>query len=84
MIKTPGKIVWIPLAYTLTAWRHPRLADISITKALPPEVQQMMQLSIRTAISALSRLVRIRRQKTPERNTTKSRRATLGPGQDAK
>ena len=42
------------------------LADVAITKALPPEVQQMMQLSIENGYKRFITLVAQSRNKTPE------------------
>ncbi len=42
------------------------LADVSTTKALPPEVQQMMQLSIENGYQRFINLVAKSRNKTPE------------------
>jgi protease-4 len=55
------------------------LADVSMTKALPPEVQQMMQLSIENGYKRFITLVANARNSTPERST-RSPRATSGPG----
>lgn len=54
------------------------LADISVTKALPPEVQQMMQLSIENGYKRFITLVADARKTTPEQ-IDKIARATSGP-----
>lgn len=54
------------------------LADISMTKALSPEVQQMMQLSIEYGYKRFITLVADARKRTPSR-LIKSRKAMSGP-----
>ncbi|STE55220.1 signal peptide peptidase SppA, 67K type [Escherichia coli] len=54
------------------------LADVSITRALPPEAQQMMQLSIENGYKRFITLVADARHSTPEQ-IDKSPRATSGP-----
>ena len=53
------------------------LADVSTTKSLPPEVQQLIQLSIENGYKRfITRLTRVRARR---RRLTKSRKATSGP-----
>ncbi|HHD7209329.1 TPA: signal peptide peptidase SppA [Citrobacter freundii] len=59
------------------------LADISITKALPPEVQQMMQLSIENGYKRFITLVANARKTTPEQ-IDKIAQGHVWTGQDAK
>ncbi|EPB4369003.1 signal peptide peptidase SppA [Citrobacter freundii] len=59
------------------------LADISITKALPPEVQQMMQLSIENGYKRFITLVADARKTTPEQ-IDKIAQGHVWTGQDAK
>ena len=59
------------------------LADISITKALPPEVQQMMQLSIENGYKRFITLVADARHSTPEQ-IDKIAQGHVWTGQDAK
>lgn len=59
------------------------LADISITKALPPEVQQMMQLSIENGYKRFIMLVADARKTTPEQ-IDKIAQGHVWTGQDAK
>lgn len=54
------------------------LADVSITRALPPEAQQMMQLSIENGYKRFITLVADARHSTPEQ-IDKIARATSGP-----
>lgn len=54
------------------------LADVSITVALPPEVQQMMQLSIENGYKRFITLVADARHSTPEQ-IDKIAGATSGP-----
>jgi protease-4 len=54
------------------------LADVSTTKALPPEVQQLMQLSIENGYKRFITLVATR-VRARRRKSTKSPRATSGP-----
>ncbi|STW39777.1 protease [Klebsiella pneumoniae] len=55
------------------------LADVSSTKALPPEVQQLMQLSIENGYQRFITLVANARR-ARRRKSTRSPRATSGPG----
>lgn len=59
------------------------LADVSITRALPPEAQQMMQLSIENGYKRFITLVADARHSTPEQ-IDKSPRWPRLTGQDAK
>ncbi len=59
------------------------LADISITKALPPEAQQMMQLSIENGYKRFITLVADARHSTPEQ-IDKIAQGHVWTGQDAK
>lgn len=54
------------------------LADVSITRALPPEAQQMMQLSIENGYKRFITLVADARHSTPEQ-IDKIARVTSGP-----
>ncbi|POT57629.1 signal peptide peptidase SppA [Citrobacter amalonaticus] len=59
------------------------LADISITKSLPPEVQQIMQLSIENGYKRFITLVANARKSTPEQ-VDKIAQGHVWTGQDAK
>lgn len=59
------------------------LADVSITKALPPEAQQMMQLSIENGYKRFITLVADARHSTPEQ-IDKIAQGHVWTGQDAK
>ncbi|NUU65511.1 signal peptide peptidase SppA [Enterobacteriaceae bacterium BIT-l23] len=59
------------------------LADVSSTKALPPEVQQMMQLSIESGYQRFINLVAKSRNKTPEQ-IDQIAQGHVWTGQDAK
>nr|WP_318381950.1 signal peptide peptidase SppA [uncultured Enterobacter sp.] len=59
------------------------LADVSITKALPPEVQQMMQLSIENGYKRFITLVAQSRGKTPAQ-IDQIAQGHVWTGQDAK
>ncbi|KAF0954547.1 signal peptide peptidase SppA [Escherichia albertii] len=59
------------------------LADVSITKALPPEAQQMMQLSIENGYKRFITLVADARKSTPEQ-IDKIAQGLVWTGQDAK
>ncbi len=59
------------------------LADISMTKALSPEVQQMMQLSIEYGYKRFITLVADARKRTPEQ-IDKIAQGHVWPGEDAK
>lgn len=59
------------------------LADVSITKALPPEAQQMMQLSIENGYKRFITLVADARNSTPEQ-IDKIAQGHVWTGQDAK
>ncbi|EAN1485809.1 signal peptide peptidase SppA [Salmonella enterica] len=59
------------------------LADISMTKALPPEVQQMMQLSIEYGYKRFITLVADARKRTPEQ-IDKIAQGHVWTGEDAK
>lgn len=59
------------------------LADISLTKALPPEAQQMMQLSIENGYKRFITLVAQARKSTPEQ-IDKIAQGHVWTGQDAK
>jgi protease-4 len=59
------------------------LADISMTKALPPEVRQMMQLSIESGYKRFITLVADARKSTPERIDNIAQ-GHVWTGQDAK
>ncbi|WP_161537443.1 signal peptide peptidase SppA [Escherichia albertii] len=59
------------------------LADVSITKALPPESQQMMQLSIENGYKRFITLVADARKSTPEQ-IDKIAQGHVWTGQDAK
>lgn len=59
------------------------LADVSITKALPPEAQQMMQLSIENGYKRFITLVADSRKSTPEQ-IDKIAQGHVWTGQDAK
>jgi ClpP class serine protease len=55
------------------------LADVSVTKSLPPEVSEMMQLSIENGYKRFITLVADSRKKRRSRSM-KSLRVTSGPG----
>ncbi|EHR8834757.1 signal peptide peptidase SppA [Shigella flexneri] len=59
------------------------LADVSITKSLPPEAQQMMQLSIENGYKRFITLVADARHSTPEQ-IDKIAQGHVWTGQDAK
>ncbi|MFS3795782.1 signal peptide peptidase SppA [Escherichia coli] len=59
------------------------LADVSITRALPPEAQQMMQLSIENGYKRFITLVANARHSTPEQ-IDKIAQGHVWTGQDAK
>lgn len=59
------------------------LADVSVTKALPPEVQQMMQLSIENGYQRFINLVAQSRSKTPQQ-IDQIAQGHVWTGQDAK
>ncbi|WP_336222021.1 signal peptide peptidase SppA [Citrobacter amalonaticus] len=59
------------------------LADVSMTKALPPEAQQMMQLSIENGYKRFITLVAQARHSTPEQ-IDKIAQGHVWTGQDAK
>ncbi|EHX7086080.1 signal peptide peptidase SppA [Escherichia coli] len=59
------------------------LADVSITRALPPEAQQMMQLSIENGYKLFITLVADARHSTPEQ-IDKIAQGHVWTGQDAK
>ena len=59
------------------------LADVSITRALPPEAQQMMQLSIENGYKRFITLVADARKSTPEQ-IDKIAQGHVWTGQDAK
>jgi protease-4 len=59
------------------------LADVSMTKALPPEVQQMMQISIENGYKRFITLVAQSRNSTPEQ-IDKIAQGHVWTGQDAK
>lgn len=59
------------------------LADVSTTKSLPPEVQQLMQLSIENGYKRFITLVANARNSTPEKIDQIARRPCL-TGEDAK
>ncbi|MBY7336557.1 signal peptide peptidase SppA [Escherichia coli] len=59
------------------------LADVSITRALPPEAQQMMQLSIENGYKRFITLVADARHSTPEQ-IDKIAQGHVWSGQDAK
>ncbi len=59
------------------------LADVSITKSLPPEAQQMMQLSIENGYKRFITLVADSRNSTPEQ-IDKIAQGHVWTGQDAK
>ncbi|WP_054178546.1 signal peptide peptidase SppA [Trabulsiella odontotermitis] len=59
------------------------LADVSLTKTLPPEVQQMMQLSIENGYQRFITLVAQARKSTPEQ-IDKIAQGHVWTGQDAK
>lgn len=59
------------------------LADVSVTKALPPEVQQMMQLSIENGYKRFITLVADARKTTPEQ-IDKIAQGHVWTGEDAK
>ena len=59
------------------------LADVSVTKALPPEVSQMMQLSIENGYQRFINLVADSRKKTPEQ-IDQIAQGHVWTGQDAK
>ena len=59
------------------------LADVSITRALPPEAQQMMQLSIENGYKRFITLVADARHSTPEQ-IDKIAQGHVWTGQDAK
>jgi ClpP class serine protease len=54
------------------------LADVSVTKSLPPEVSEMMQLSIENGYKRFITLVADSRKRRRSRST-RSLRATSGP-----
>lgn len=59
------------------------LADVAVTKALPPEVQQMMQLSIESGYKRFLSIVSQSRNKTPEQ-IDEIAQGHVWTGQDAK
>ena len=59
------------------------LADVAVTKALPPEVSQMMQLSIENGYKRFITLVADSRKKTPEQ-IDQIAQGHVWTGQDAK
>nr|WP_318380687.1 signal peptide peptidase SppA [uncultured Enterobacter sp.] len=59
------------------------LADVAVTKALPPEVQQMMQLSIESGYKRFLSIVSQSRNKTPEQ-IDQIAQGHVWTGQDAK
>ncbi|HAZ54157.1 MAG TPA: signal peptide peptidase SppA, partial [Franconibacter helveticus] len=59
------------------------LADVSVTKALPPEVQQMMQLTIENGYQRFINLVAQSRSKTPQQ-IDEIAQGHVWTGQDAK
>ncbi|MCU6671212.1 signal peptide peptidase SppA [Enterobacteriaceae bacterium H4N4] len=59
------------------------LADVAVTKALPPEVSQMMQLSIENGYKRFINLVADSRKKTPEQ-IDEIAQGHVWTGQDAK
>ena len=59
------------------------LADVAVTKALPPEVQQMMQLSIESGYKRFLSIVSQSRNKTPEQ-IDRIAQGHVWTGQDAK
>ncbi|TNV22058.1 signal peptide peptidase SppA [Buttiauxella sp. B2] len=59
------------------------LADVAVTKSLPPEVQQMMQLTIENGYKRFINLVAESRKKTPEEIDTIAQ-GHVWTGQDAK
>lgn len=59
------------------------LADVAVTKALPPEVGQMMQLTIENGYKRFIGLVAASRQKTPEQ-IDQIAQGHVWTGQDAK
>ena len=59
------------------------LADVAVTKALPPEVQQMMQLSIESGYKRFLSIVSQSRHKTPEQ-IDEIAQGHVWTGQDAK
>lgn len=59
------------------------LADVSVTKALPPQVQEMMQLSIENGYQRFISLVAQARKSTPEQ-IDKIAQGHVWTGQDAK
>jgi len=59
------------------------LADVTVTKALPPEVQQMMQLSIESGYKRFLSIVSQSRNKTPEQ-IDQIAQGHVWTGQDAK
>jgi protease-4 len=59
------------------------LADVAVTKALPPEVQQMMQLSIESGYKRFLSIVSQSRHKTPEQ-IDQIAQGHVWTGQDAK
>ena len=59
------------------------LADVSVTKALPPQVQQLMQLSIENGYQRFISLVAQARKSTPER-VDKIAQGHVWTGEDAK
>ncbi len=69
--------------HTHAAWEKYGLADISMTKALSPEVQQMMQLSIEYGYKRFITLVADARKRTPEQ-IDKIAQGHVWTGEDAK
>ncbi|MEW7311324.1 signal peptide peptidase SppA [Buttiauxella gaviniae] len=59
------------------------LADVAVTKSLPPEVQQMMQLTIENGYKRFINLVADSRKKTPEQIDSIAQ-GHVWTGQDAK
>ncbi len=59
------------------------LADVSTTKSLPPEVQQLMQLSIENGYKRFITLVANARNSTPEK-IDQIARGHVWTGEDAK
>jgi protease-4 len=59
------------------------LADVAVTKSLPPEVQQMMQLTIENGYKRFINLVADSRKKTPEQ-IDEIAQGHVWTGQDAK
>ncbi|MFP1452154.1 S49 family peptidase [Escherichia coli] len=80
---TTVEIVWIRLVFIPMVLSTSPLADVSITRALPPEAQQMMQLSIENGYKRFITLVADARHSRLY-NIDKIAQGHVWTGQDAK